>query len=88
MRSDAQNVSVHAVATSLVFDRVPSNHLPDTGSQKPLAECNMKELVSLSDEETCQIRERYKLLPAYFSQHSNSYKIWYLHICHMQTLKQ
>ena len=29
MRSDNQNQSVHAVATSLVFDRVQSNHLSD-----------------------------------------------------------
>ena len=62
MRSEAQNVDVHAVATSLVFDRVPSSHLPDTGQQQSLSVCDMKELVTLSHEETAQIRERYKLL--------------------------
>jgi hypothetical protein len=29
MRSDNQNESVHAVAISIVFDRVSSSHLPD-----------------------------------------------------------
>ncbi len=64
MRSDAQNVSVHAVATSLVFDCVSSKGLPDTNSQKDLAECNMKELVSLTNEEINQTKERYKFLVA------------------------
>jgi hypothetical protein len=64
MRSDAQNVSVHAVATSLVFDRVSSKGLPDTNPQKDLADCNMKELVSLTDEEINQTKERYKFLVA------------------------
>jgi hypothetical protein len=62
MRSDAQNVDVHAVATSLVFDRVSSKQHPDTGSQKSLKDCDMNELVGLSDEEICKIRECYKLL--------------------------
>jgi hypothetical protein len=64
MRSDAQNVSVHAVATSLVFDRVSSKDLTDDGPQKDLKDCNMKELVSLTEEETNQTKERYKLLIA------------------------
>jgi hypothetical protein len=38
MRSDNQNQSVHAVATSLVFDRVSSSHLDDTDPQQSLAE--------------------------------------------------
>ena len=52
MRSDAQNKSVHAVATSLVFDRITSKDLPDDGPKKDLKDCDMIELVSLTDEET------------------------------------
>lgn len=62
MRSDAQNVDVHAVATSLVFDRVSSSQQPNNGSQKYLKDCDMNELVALNDEEICNIRERYKFL--------------------------
>ena len=62
VRSDAQNVDVHAVATSLVFDRVSSSQQPDNGSQKYLKDCDMNELVGLNDEEICNIRERYKFL--------------------------
>lgn len=51
MRSESQNTSVHAVASSLVFDRVTSGHLPDNGPQKCFADCQMKELLKLSDEE-------------------------------------
>ena len=36
MRSESQNTSVHAVASSLLFDRVNSGHLPDNGTQKCL----------------------------------------------------
>ena len=62
MRSDKQNRSVHAVATSLVFDRVSSSHLPDTGPKKNLANCNLKDTLSLTDEENQCTRERYKVL--------------------------
>lgn len=51
MRSEIQNTSVHAVVSSLVFDRVTSGHLPDNGPQKCFADCQMKELLKLSDEE-------------------------------------
>ena len=64
MRSDAQNKSVHAVATSLVFDRITSKDLPDDGPKKDLKDCDMIELVSLTDEETNITKERYKLLVA------------------------
>ena len=56
--------SVYAVATSLVFDRVSSKGLPDTNPQKELAKCSMKELVTLTDDEINQTKERYKLLVA------------------------
>lgn len=62
MRSDKQNRSVHAVATSLVFDRVSSSHLPDTGPKTNLTNCNLKDTLSLTDEEKQCTRERYKVL--------------------------
>ena len=58
MRSDKQNRSVHAVATSLVFDRVSSSPLPDTGPKKNLANCNFKDTLSLTGEEKLCTRER------------------------------
>ena len=33
-RSDHENKSVHGVATTLVFDLVKSDYLPDNGSQQ------------------------------------------------------
>ena len=33
-RSHNQNKSVHAVASSIVFDRLSSKHLPDDGPKK------------------------------------------------------
>lgn len=60
VRSDNQNRSVHAVATSIVFDRVTSDHLPDNGQQKNLATCDLRQLTSLSPEDTRVTRERYK----------------------------
>ena len=56
-RSNKHNKSVHAVATSIVFDHVTSSHLPDNGQQKNLATCDLNELTSVGHEET---RERYK----------------------------
>lgn len=60
MRSDKQNKSVHAVATSIVFDRVASHHLHNE-PKKWLNGCNMKDLLKLSDEEQLCTRERYKI---------------------------
>ena len=61
MRSDKQNTSVHAVATSIVFDRVSSGHLPDNGPQKSLADCQLRDLLKLTDEDDRCTRERYKI---------------------------
>ena len=36
MRSDAQNKSVHAVATSLVFDRISFQDVSDDGPKRDL----------------------------------------------------
>ena len=60
MCSDKQNKSVHAVATSIVFDRVAPHHLHGE-PKKCLSDCNMKELLKLSDEEQICTRERYKI---------------------------
>ena len=50
MRSDHQNKSVHAVASTLVFNRVSSDHLPDNGPQKVLKETDVCKVVELTSE--------------------------------------
>ena len=49
MRKDSQNKSVHAVATSIVFSRVPAGNLPDSGPQQDLKNCNVRELVDMGE---------------------------------------
>ena len=61
MRSESQNTSVHAVALSLLFDCVNSGHLPDDGTQKCFADCQMKELLELSVEEERCTQKRYNI---------------------------
>ena len=62
MRSDNQNQSVHAVATSLVFDRVQSNHLPDDEPQQSLATCDVTKLVEVSGTDLETQRQEYVLI--------------------------
>lgn len=64
MRSDNQNDSVHAVATTLVFDRVSSDNQPDDKPQQSLATCDMAKLVAITDEEVQVSRYCYKILAA------------------------
>ena len=64
VRQDSQNKSVHAVATSIVFDRVPSSELPDDGPQRNLELSNVRELVAMSESEISSIRHRYRILLA------------------------
>ena len=64
MRADHQNKSVHACATSMVFNRGPSDHLPDNGPQRDIATCNFRDIVSFSDAEMVTIRNRYKVFIA------------------------
>ena len=64
MRSSHQNRSVHAVATSMVFNRVSSNHLPDDGPQHNVKTFDFKKLVHLSHEEINKIKDRYRVLVA------------------------
>ena len=40
-RQDIQNRSVHAVATSIVFNRVSDDALPDSGPRQELKVCNV-----------------------------------------------
>ena len=42
VRTDSQNKSVHAVASSVVFCRIPKADLPDDGPQNYLKTCNQK----------------------------------------------
>ena len=62
MRIDEQNRMVHAVATSLVFDRVPQHPSPLSGAQQTLATVNMKVLVELTENERVRTKERYKII--------------------------
>ena len=64
MRTDAQNKSVHAVATSIVFSRVPVRDLPDAGPQQDLKKCNVSELVKLTKAEMESVRSHYRTLVA------------------------
>ena len=59
MREHHKNKSVHAVATSMVFSRISSEHLPDDGPQMDVKSCNFREIVRVSDEEMESIRNRY-----------------------------
>ena len=62
MRKGNQNKIAHAVATSMVYDRVSNSHLPDTGPQKQLTESDFFETFQLNEEENLAIRDRYRIL--------------------------
>ena len=49
--SDIQNKSVHAVATSIVFNRVSDGALPDSGPQQELKDCNVRQLMNINPQE-------------------------------------
>ncbi|CAB3982271.1 Hypothetical predicted protein [Paramuricea clavata] len=59
MRKDNQNTSVHAVATTIVFNRVPDEKLPDSEPQQDLRKCNVYQLVKLTASEIESIRKQY-----------------------------
>lgn len=65
MRSDNHNRSVHAVATSLVFDRVPSKQCSCHISQHSLTQSDVRTLVTVSEKENMCTRERYKVFLAH-----------------------
>ena len=51
MRSDRQNTSVHAVATSIVFDRVKGDDLSDEVPYVDLKNVDVMDLLKLDEEE-------------------------------------
>ena len=46
-----------------MFDRVSSDHLLDNGPPKSLAECEMRDLIQLTEEDNRCTRERYQIFP-------------------------
>ncbi len=64
MGQNVQNRSVHAVATSIVFDRVPNLNLPDSGPQRDLRKCNIHEVVAVNEEDLEAMRCRYRVIVA------------------------
>ncbi|XP_028415794.1 uncharacterized protein LOC114539367 [Dendronephthya gigantea] len=64
MRSDHQNKSVHAVATSVVFDRISSSHLQDEEPQQSLAHTDIAKLVGLRDDDLAKQHQAYKMIAA------------------------
>ena len=64
MQEVHQNKSVHAIATSMAFTRVSSDHLPDDGPQKHIRICNFRVLVSIKDENLKEIQNQYKIFVA------------------------
>ena len=61
MRSDKQNTSVHAVATSIVFYRVKSGESSEETPTVSLKNVQLCDLLKLDAEEMKSIRERYKV---------------------------
>ena len=77
MRQDVENKSVHAVATSIVFNRVPDQALPDSGPQQDLSKCNVQELVKLNDQDLLVIRSRYrKLVSKLLFEHFKAFEMF------------
>ena len=64
MRKDVQNRSVHAVVTSIVFNRIPNKELSDSGPQQDLKKCNMSDVLTVNNVELETIRSRYRVIVA------------------------
>ena len=62
MRKDNQNKSVHAVATTIVFNQVPDEKLPDVAPQQDLRKCNVHQLVKVNVSEMEYIRKRNRII--------------------------
>ena len=62
MRSENQNRDVHAVATSLVFDRVPNKQFTSNAPQQSLGDVDIRKVVAPTAEEMLCTRKRYKIL--------------------------
>ena len=81
MRENIQNRSVHAVATSIVFNRVSEQGLPDSGPQQGLKDCNVHQLVDISPLELEAIRSWYKILVAkLLFQHFPAFEMFMPHV--------
>lgn len=66
MRQDNQNKSMHALSTSIVFDRVSSDHLPNCGPQKQLAASKFSDVIKITDREKDDIRASFRAILAKF----------------------
>lgn len=62
MRKDNQNKSVYAMATTIVFNRIPDEKLPDVAPQQDLRKCNVHQLVKVNVSEMECIRKRYRII--------------------------
>ena len=81
VRSDNQNKSVHAVATSIVFYRIPIENLPDDGPQRDLKTCNVRNILAVSNAELNVIRSRYRILLAkLLCEHLPEFQVFQAHI--------
>ena len=81
MRQDIQNKSVHAVATSIVFNRLSDGALPDSGPQQELKDCNVHQLMNINPQEFEAIRSRYRILVAkILFEHLPSFTMFKSHI--------
>ena len=77
VRKENQNKSVHAMATSIVFTRIPSYDLPDAGPQRDLKTCNVRQVVAVSDAELDLIRSRYRIILAkHLFEHLPEFRIF------------
>ncbi len=64
LRSDNQYKTIHAVATSVVFDRVSSSCLEDDEPQQSLFDTNIVELVELGEDDLMDQCQMYKMIAA------------------------
>ena len=64
MRSDNQNKSSHAMATTLVFYRVSVGNQPDDKPKHSLAACDMLKLITLTNEEVANRIYHYTIFAA------------------------
>lgn len=64
MRQLAQNKSVHAVATSLVFNRVPDLCLQESGPQHDIHKCKVEDIMMVNNRDLNAIRNRYRIVIA------------------------
>ena len=81
MRQNVQNRSVHAVATSIVFNRVPDQNLPDVGPQLDLRNSNVHDIVAVSKEDKEEMRRWYRVIVAnLLFRHFEAFKMFQQHV--------